>query len=329
MGDADQCGSLDGMHPDTPDIVASDRAVTRRRALSILGVGSVGLLAACASSSGSSSTATTAAAGDAVTTAGTSATTAAAPASTTATTTAGSTAAGATATTAGTSAATTAAATTAAAPVEDLTLTPRETAGPFAADGTNDNGDGERADVLNDARSVRRDIRSDLDGSNTQEGVPLALAMTVLDDATGRALPGAAVYVWHCNKEGLYSGYKSSMLGGDYSDRSYLRGVQIADANGIVNFQTILPGRYRGRAFHVHVAVYADGTYGQKLLTSQFAVDDDRIDALYAEAGYASALDADTDNGDDGVFRDGVEHQLMRLAGTVSSGLAGTFTVVV
>ena len=40
------------------------------------------------------------------------------------------------------------------------------------------------------------------------------------------------------------------------------------------------------------------------------------------------AADAD-DNGDDGIFGDGVEHQLLTVTGDVTSGLAATFTAVV
>lgn len=294
---------------DTPTDTANDlpaRSLTRRRALSLLGIGSVGLVAAaCGSSSSSTSSATTA--GSAGTTAGSTGTTAAG------------------ATTSAASAATTAAAS------GDLTVTPSETGGPFPADGSNDNGEGTTANMLADSRTVRKDIRSDLDGSNVQEGVPMTLTMTVLDDATGKALSGAAVYIWHCNAAGVYSQYKSNMLGGDYTDRSYLRGVQLTDANGTVTFTTILPGRYQGRAFHIHFEVFSDKSYGTKLLTSQIAVDDAQIDALYTEAGsaYSSSLRNDTNNSSDNVFSDGVDHQLMKLAGSVSSGLTATFTAVV
>ncbi|HAP76476.1 MAG TPA: intradiol ring-cleavage dioxygenase [Acidimicrobiaceae bacterium] len=209
------------------------------------------------------------------------------------------------------------------------TATPGETGGPFPADGTNDNGEGEVANVLADPRSVRRDIRSDLDGANTQEGVPFELSVAVVDSG-GAPLPGAAVYIWHCNRDGEYSQYNSSMLGGDFSDFSWLRGVQVADANGEVQFLTILPGRYPGRAFHIHFAVYADDTYSNLLLTSQMAVDDNVIDALYAQAdGYAASLSNDTDNARDNIFSDGVDHQLLTVTGDAGAGLAATFTAVV
>lgn len=287
---SDLPGPADSSHPTGPP-----GAMHRRQALSILGLGGFGLLAAACGSSGGGSSATTAttAADSPVTTSGSVSTTAAMAAAT------------------------------------DLTATPGETGGPFPADGSNDNGEGTVANILADSRAVRTDIRSDLDGSNTQAGVPMALTVNVVDQAGG-ALSGAAVYVWHCTREGGYSEYNSQMIGGDFTDRSYLRGVQISDDAGAVTFQTILPGRYQGRAFHIHFEVYSDSSYGTLLLTSQMAVDDDVIDALYASAdGYADALRSDTDNADDNVFGDGVEHQLLTISGDVTSGLAATFTAVV
>jgi protocatechuate 3,4-dioxygenase beta subunit len=275
----------------------------RRRALSLFGLGGIGLIAAaCGSSSSGGGT----------------------PA-----TTAGEATSGTTGTTGTTGPAGTTATTVTAAATSDLAATPEETGGPFPADGSNDNGEGSVADVLADARIVRSDIRSDLDGSNTQDGVPMVLTMNVVD-SSGQALTGAAVYIWHCTREGGYSAYNSQMIGGDYSDRSYLRGVQVTDDAGQVTFQTILPGRYSGRAFHIHFEVYADDSYGTKLLTSQMGVDDDLIDSLYSAAdGYDDALRNDTDNARDNVFGDGVDHQLLEISGDVASGITATFTAVV
>ncbi len=292
----------------TPSSAPSARAalVDRRRALSIIGLG---LVAAACSSSASDTAADT-----------TATDTAAATADTTAA------AADTTAPAADTTAA--AADTTAAAVATDGTPTPEETGGPFPSDGTNDNGDGEVSNVLGDTRSVRSDITTDLDGSNAQEGVPFTLTTTVVD-SSGTALAGAAVYIWHCNKDGGYSAYDSSMLGGDFSDRSYLRGVQITGADGSATFTSILPGRYQGRAFHIHFEVFSDASYSEKLLTSQMAIDDDLIASLYADAGYDDALSNETLNGNDNVFADGVEHQLLTVSGEVASGLVATFTAVV
>jgi protocatechuate 3,4-dioxygenase beta subunit len=295
--------------PSLEPLAALAGRMHRRQALSLIGLGGMGLIAAaCASSNNGGSTSTTATAGTAGTTAsttGTTASTAATTASTTATTAA-----------------------TATTTVSDLTRTPEETGGPFPADGTNDNGAGSVADVLADRRSVRSDIRSDLDGSSTQEGVPMSLTMNVLD-SSGQALQGAAVYIWHCTADGHYSAYSSGMNGGDYADRSYLRGVQVVDGSGAVTFQTVLPGRYSGRAFHIHFRVYSDDGYSDALLTSQMGMGDDLIDSLYGAAdGYASSVQNDTDIAEDNIFSDGADHQMLTVSGDATSGLTATFTAV-
>lgn len=207
------------------------------------------------------------------------------------------------------------------------TVTPSETGGPFPADGSNGNGSGGEANVLDDDGIVRADIRSDLDGSNTQGGVPMTLKVNVQDSGCS-PLANAAVYVWHCNREGEYSAYNSAMIGGDFSSHTWLRGVQVTDADGNVEFTTILPGRYQGRAFHIHYEVYADDSFGQKLLTSQMAMDDDLANQLFTDAGYSDALRNDTSNSRDGVFGDGVSHQLLTVTGDVESGLVAEATVV-
>lgn len=289
-------------HTTSTDRLSLDRpSLDRRTALGLLGLGGVALLAGCASD-GAADPSSTAATTDAPSTTGSSSTT------------------GATDTAA-----------TSSSAVDTSSITPSETAGPFPADGSNDNGAGQTADVLSDGRSVRTDIRADLDGSNVQDGVPFELTMHVVRQSDGTPLVGGAVYVWHCNKDGAYSGYSSRMLDGDYSARSFLRGVQVTDANGAVTFRTILPGRYQGRAFHIHFEVFADSTYADKVLTSQMAIDDAFIDQLYAQAGdaYATSLRNDTDNGQDNIFSDGVEHQLLTITGDVGSGLQAGFVAVV
>ena len=269
--------------------------LTRRSALTFLGAAGTSLLVAC-SEGGRTDTVSNEPAGETV--------------GSTAIGTAGSTVTGA------------------AATVDSPTPTPSETGGPFPSDGSNDDGAGGLADVLHDSRALRRDIRSDLDGSNTQEGLPLTLRTRVVSKST--PLAGAAVYVWHCNRDGAYSDYNSRMLDADYSDRSFLRGVQITDSDGWVEFQTILPGRYMGRAFHIHFEVFGDVNYSSKLLTSQMAMDDDLIDSIYSQAaGYETALRSDTNNAQDNIFSDGVSHQLLTVTGDATSALIAEFIAVV
>jgi len=98
---------------------------------------------------------------------------------------------------------------------------------------------------------VRSDITTSIGSfTGTADGVPTSISLTVLDSANGCApLEGGAVYLWHADKDGHYSMYTAP-------DASYLRGVQVADANGTVTFQSIWPGCYDGRWPHVHFEVY-------------------------------------------------------------------------
>lgn len=271
-----------------------DALSTRRRALGLLGgAGVAAVLAACGSDADSGASTSSSSAADR-----------------TSTSTSGSG-----------SASPTSVATSGSA---ECVATPEETAGPFPADGSNG------PNVLDDAATVRSDIRSDQDGSDTQEGVPMTLRMRVLDSADGCApLAGAAVYVWHCNKEGEYSQYDSPMLGGDFTEVSWLRGVQVTDDDGRAEFSTILPGRYQGRAFHIHFEVYESDSFERKLLTSQLAADDAEVAQLYSDAGYENALSNDTSNARDNVFSDGVETQTLTFEGDVASGLIASRDVTV
>jgi protocatechuate 3,4-dioxygenase beta subunit len=210
-------------------------------------------------------------------------------------------------------------ATTAAATGEYLDF-PEETNGPFPADGSNDDGNGNTANVLTDARIVRSDITANLDGSDQQPGIPMALTMML--GSGGAPLVGAAVYIWHCSRDGHYSVYSGGMNGGDYSDATWFRGVQVTDASGAVNFETIFPGRYSGRATHIHFEVYSDDSYSNLLLTSQIGFEDDDADAVYATDGnYASSLRNPTYNAQDNVFADGDGSQITDLGDPASTGV--------
>ena len=131
----------------------------------------------------------------------------------------------------------------------NLTEIPDETAGPYPGDGSNG------ADVLEQSGVVRRDIRSSFGtGSATAEGVAMTLKLTILDIAAGGGpMAGAAVYVWHCNRAGEYSMYASAI-----KNENYLRGVQLTDSNGVVEFTSIFPACYSGRWPHIHFEVYPD-----------------------------------------------------------------------
>ena len=101
--------------------------------------------------------------------------------------------------------------------------------------------------------------------------MPLTIKLTVKDLATSSALVGAAVYVWHCDRDGNYSMYSQAA-----ADENYLRGVQATDESGTATFTSIFPACYSGRWPHIHFEVYSkvsDATSsGPIVKTSQIAL---------------------------------------------------------
>ena len=200
---------------------------------------------------------------------------------------------------------------------------PEETAGPYPGDGTNG------PNVLTESGVVRSDIRSSVGSlSGTAPGVPLAFDLTVVDAASGAALPGATVYLWHCDRDGAYSLY-------DRADQNWLRGVQEADADGRVGFTSIFPAAYSGRWPHAHVEVHTDlasATTGRNAaVTSQLALPQDACELVYATDGYASSVRnlARTSLDSDMVFSDGYDSQLAAVTGDVTAGMRAALTVAV
>jgi protocatechuate 3,4-dioxygenase beta subunit len=87
----------------------------------------------------------------------------------------------------------------------------------------------------------RSDIRSNLDGSNTQSGIPLTLSVYAYDSENGCvAMPNVQLDIWHCNASGVYSAEDVE----DTSGETWLRGYQLTDSNGLATFVTIVPGWY-------------------------------------------------------------------------------------
>ncbi|MCJ1688000.1 intradiol ring-cleavage dioxygenase [Rathayibacter sp. VKM Ac-2927] len=201
---------------------------------------------------------------------------------------------------------------------------PDETAGPYPGDGSNG------PDVLSDSGIVRSDIRSSIDGGATAAGVPLSFTLTILDTANGGVpFENAAVYVWHCDASGGYSMYSDGI-----TEETYLRGVQVADANGEVGYTSIFPACYSGRWPHIHFEVYPDvdsiSDSGNAIATSQLAVPEDAYTAVYALSGYEGSSEnlAQVSLDDDNVFGDdGGELQLPTATGDATSGYRFALTV--
>jgi protocatechuate 3,4-dioxygenase beta subunit len=153
---------------------------------------------------------------------------------------------------------------------------PEKTAGPFPLDQQFD----------------RSDITEGLPGQ------PMRLGLRVLDESCA-PVSGATVEIWHTDATGDYSAFTDNGGGKDEgAGTTFMRGTQTAGDDGIVEFLTIYPGWYSGRAVHIHLRVHlADAT----VLTSQMFFDDDYTAGVYASEPYAEFGLPDTSNASDNI----------------------------
>ena len=206
---------------------------------------------------------------------------------------------------------------------------PTETAGPYPGDGTN-TASGSTSNVLTVSGIVRSDIRSSfISSTNVAGGVLLKITLTLVNvNATCAPLAGYAIYLWQADRQGRYSLYTAAA-------ESYLRGVQVTDANGQVTFTTIFPGCYDGRWPHMHFEVFSslsNALSGRfSILTSQLAMPAAACTAVYADATtYPSSASnfARVSLSSDMVFGDNTSAQIAQqtpaLTGSPSAGYTGT-----
>jgi protocatechuate 3,4-dioxygenase beta subunit len=186
-----------------------------------------------------------------------------------------------------------------------------------------------------DADKVRSDIRED------RQGARLRVALKVQDSETCAPLTNAVVEIWHCDAAGIYSGAEALSSGGPgggappsgapgaappsgapggalpsggpgggtqgtadltpQDDKRYLRGAQVTDADGVVQFTTVWPGWYRGRTVHIHVMVHVSTA---RVLTSQLMFDEALNTEVFAAAPYSAHTGRDTLNSGDSIYRD-------------------------
>jgi protocatechuate 3,4-dioxygenase beta subunit len=197
-------------------------------------------------------------------------------------------------------------------------VVPSETAGPFPGDGS--------IGVI-----VRHDIRRSFGSSTTRAaGIPLRVNLTVTKAANDYApMTGAAVYLWHCDREGRYSMYSSAV-----ENENYLRGVARTDKNGTAWFKTIFPGAYSGRWPHMHFEVYSSVrravSDGPIVKTSQLALPQSICRKVYATSGYGNSQAnlAQSSLATDNVFSDDrAIHQLATVTGNVRKGFVANLTI--
>ncbi len=174
----------------------------------------------------------------------------------------------------------------------------------------------------------RSDIRTDPADGKARPGAPLRVSLRVSRiTAAGACAPlsGALVDLWQCDAGGLYSDVQDTQVKFDTRGQKFLRGYQTTDAKGLVEFTTIYPGWYPGRAVHIHFKIRTNpaGASGTDF-TSQLYFDEAMTDKVHAKAPYTSKGRRNTLNEADGIFRNG-GRQLMLKVAEEASGFASTF----
>lgn len=200
----------------------------------------------------------------------------------------------------------------AAGPVPACVVQPEQTEGPYFVD----------------EKLLRSDIRADPGTGSVKPGAPLALTIVVQEVGGGgkcTPLRNAQVDLWQCDAMGVYS---------DVTDKSFntvgqkfLRGHQLTDASGKVNFTTIYPGWYPGRAVHIHfkVRTASEGAKASEF-TSQFYFDESTTDKVMAREPYSAHTGQRTLNERDRIYQNGGSQLMLDVAAS-SNGYAATFNL--
>ena len=170
------------------------------------------------------------------------------------------------------------------------TLIPSETAGPFPLD------------LSTNTFFFRQDVREN------KTGAQLNLKLKIIGTQNCQPMQNVRVNIWHCDKDGLYSGYDQPGNSGQ-AGLTYLRGYQITDAFGNVEFITIFPGWYNGRVCHIHFQVYVSTSYAA---VSQLTFDVPTKNAIYAAFPSLYTKGADPlSPSNDNIFSDGYSLQIL------------------
>jgi protocatechuate 3,4-dioxygenase beta subunit len=185
----------------------------------------------------------------------------------------------------------------------NCTLTPETTEGPYWVD----------------ERIKRSDITED------QPGIPLKLALAICEaDAASSPYPGAVVDIWQANALGLYSDQPRQPRA-DTSGQTFLRGCQISENDGGVEFRTIYPGWYEGRTPHIHVRLRTfakdETTF---TFTTQIFFAEEINSAVLATSPYNQRPERDTTNASDSIF---LPELSAKTDGDPEQGLSAAFGI--
>jgi uncharacterized protein (TIGR03437 family) len=175
----------------------------------------------------------------------------------------------------------------------------------------------------------RADIRADPSNGTVKSGVPLKIKFNVgrVNGSSCTALVGAFVDLWHCDASGGYSDV-SGQGNPNNLGQKFLRGYQVTDSNGSVEFTTIYPGWYSGRTVHLHykVRLFA-GLRETYEYTSQLCFDDNLTDQIFTQAPYNSRGARNTRNSNDNIYQSAGTAILLSLTSDGAGGYTTTWDI--
>lgn len=170
-------------------------------------------------------------------------------------------------------------------------------------------------------------------------GVPLKLKLTVLNDVWCAPISDCVVDIWHCDALGLYSAVENIVFDSetlaitsdqpiDMRDKTFLRGHQVTDENGEVEFLTVFPGWYLPRLAHIHIRTIWNGIEWTALDT-QLYLPSDVEKAVYETEPYAKRGSNPIDIARDVVMKGDVDatNRLTVPLERDGDGFRGEFTI--
>ncbi|KAH8714695.1 Intradiol ring-cleavage dioxygenase [Ilyonectria robusta] len=199
-----------------------------------------------------------------------------------------------------------------------------------------------------DGEIVRTDLRE------SQKGIDFYFDIGVIDVETCDPLEGTALTIWNCNATGSYSSFTgidpdtselldgwSKRTDGTTDDETFLRGIQITDSEGMIEFITKFPGYYVTRTTHIHVTAQTNITNGTSYSASkvqhvgQLFFDEDLLNSVYALSPYVEHLATlnRTTNAEDKLYSsassDGYSAviSVSQLGDSLEDGLVGYITI--
>lgn len=193
------------------------------------------------------------------------------------------------------------------------------------------------------ANLIRKDI------TEGRPGTHLDLKLRIVDAESCTPIQDAIVDIWSCDAAGEYSGYETVYTPeGEFkeqkglpkdqqkhandnrpqfheepnNEKKFMRGAQVTNADGEVEFLTIYPGWYPDRAPHIHIKVYVNDS---EVFTSQMYFKEENTDRIYQQEVYSQKKGNRLRNNEDNIFSKIDNNPIVDIT-EAENGVIGTCT---